>query len=70
MNHSFFDRIDPALAAPEQEARAKRQRTAEWGLALTRLGGTHADAAQLQELQRYIDGDLSLEEYTRTNSIR
>ncbi len=57
-----FAPIDPDLPEAEQVARTKRQQHAEWGVAVSRLGGLDIEPELLQELQRYIDGELSLEE--------
>ncbi|SMC00598.1 hypothetical protein SAMN00120144_4359 [Hymenobacter roseosalivarius DSM 11622] len=58
-----FTPISPDLPAAEQEARRKRQHHAEWGVAVAvaRLGKADVTPAMLQDLQRYIDGELSLE---------
>ena len=56
-----FAPIPPDLPEAEQAARLKRQHQAEWGMAVARLGGTEPSPAILQELQRYTDGQLSLE---------
>jgi hypothetical protein len=58
---SYFSEIDPALPPAEQAARAKRQRHAEWGIAIARLGGTEPTPSLLQELQQYIDGEVGLD---------
>ena len=46
-------------------ARAKRQQHAEWGVAVCRLGDTEVAPELLAKLQRYINGELSLEELVR-----
>jgi hypothetical protein len=56
-----FTPISPDLPAAEQGARRKRQHHAEWGVAAARLGKAEVTTAMLQDLQRYIDGELSLE---------
>jgi hypothetical protein len=61
MNCRYFTPISSHLPEAEQQARAKRQRHAEWGLAVARLGGTEPTAALLAELQLYIDGQVSLQ---------
>lgn len=61
----YFEAISSDLPEVEQAARAKRQRHAEWGVAVSRLGGTEVEPELLQELQRYINGELSLEELVR-----
>lgn len=58
----YFKPLEAALPEEEQAARAKRQRHAEWGLAVARLGGTQTAPELLAELQRYIDGEVSLAE--------
>ncbi|WP_457084572.1 hypothetical protein [Hymenobacter sp. HD11105] len=62
MASSTFTPIPTQLPAAERAARRKRQQHAEWGIAVTRLGGTEPCRAILQELQRYIDGQVSLPE--------
>ncbi|KUG09094.1 hypothetical protein ASU33_19945 [Solirubrum puertoriconensis] len=49
----------------ELAARQRRQSHAEWGLAVAALGGALPTIHVLEELQRYIDGDLSLAELAR-----
>lgn len=61
----YFDPIDPDLPEAEQAARAKRQHHAEWGVAVSRLGGIDVAPDLVRELQRYINGELSLEELAR-----
>ena len=63
----YFDPIEPALPEDEQAARAKRQQHAEWGLAVSRLGGVNIEPEMLHQLQCYINGELSLEELTRVD---
>ncbi len=58
---SYFSVIDPSLPPAKQAARAKRQRHAEWGIAIAALGGTEPTPALLIELQQYIDGDIGLD---------
>ncbi|MFC7671086.1 hypothetical protein ACFQT0_29595 [Hymenobacter humi] len=43
-------------------ARARRQRHAEWGIAIARLGGTEPTPSLLAEFQAYIDGTGRLDE--------
>ncbi|QNP54290.1 hypothetical protein [Hymenobacter qilianensis] len=59
---SYFTPIPEELPAAERAARLKRQQHAEWGIAVARLGGTEPGTAILQELQRYIDGQVSLQQ--------
>ncbi|GAB2470799.1 hypothetical protein GCM10011375_38560 [Hymenobacter qilianensis] len=59
---SLFTPIPDELPAAERAARRKRQRHAEWGIAVARLGGTEPCRAIVQELQRYIDGEVSLQQ--------
>ena len=56
-----FTPVSPDLPADEQAARHKRQQHAEWGVAASRLGREDITPAILWDLQRYIDGTLSLE---------
>jgi hypothetical protein len=65
MESKYFVPIDAALPEAEQQARAKRQRHAEWGVAVAGLGGTNPPPELLAELQRYIDGAVSLAELCR-----
>lgn len=58
----YFAPISPDLPEAEQAACAKRQQHAEWGVAVSRLGGIDVEPELLQELQRYINGELSLAE--------
>jgi hypothetical protein len=63
MSHSIlppFQPLPPDLPEAEAAARQKRQSHAEWGLAVAALGGTLPSSDVLAELQRYIDGQLSL----------
>lgn len=64
-NSQYFSPIDTALPEIEQQARAKRQNHAEWGIAIARLGGTIPAAELLHELQRYINGEVSIQELAR-----
>ena len=61
----YFLPIDPELPEAEQQAHAKRQRHAEWGVAVAGLGGTLPAPELLAELQRYINGEVSLAELCR-----
>ncbi|MBC6609243.1 hypothetical protein H8B13_20660 [Hymenobacter sp. BT188] len=58
----YFTPISPDLPPAERAARLKRQMHAEWGIAVARLGGTEPCVAIVQELQRYIDGQVTLQE--------
>lgn len=62
MSSKYFKDISADLPEAEQAARHKRQAHAEWGIAVAALGGTIPNAAILTELQRYIDGELTIEE--------
>ncbi|RAK66984.1 hypothetical protein [Hymenobacter edaphi] len=62
MSSKYFHDIPADLPEAEQAARHKRQNHAEWGIAVAALGGTQPSAAILTELQRYIDGDLTIEQ--------
>ncbi|WP_460676271.1 hypothetical protein [Hymenobacter coalescens] len=62
MSSSYFTPIPADLPENEQAARRKRQNHAEWGIAVASLGGTAPGHAILIELQRYIDGELSIED--------
>jgi hypothetical protein len=61
----YFTPIDDNLPDDEQDACAKRQHHAEWGVAVSRLGGLAIEPEVVQELQRYINGEVSLEELSR-----
>lgn len=58
----YFKDIAADLPEAEQAARQKRQNHAEWGIAVAALGGTIPSATILTELQRYIDGEMTIEE--------
>jgi hypothetical protein len=60
-----FRPLPPELPEAERVARLKRQSHAEWGLAVAALGGSLPTLHVLEELQRYIDGELSLAELAR-----
>ncbi|MCC2548395.1 hypothetical protein LJY25_18255 [Hymenobacter sp. BT175] len=60
MDTNFFNPIPDDLPPAEAEARRKRQGHAEWGIAVARLGGTLPAPKLLAELQRYIDGELTI----------
>ena len=61
-----FQPVDTTLSEEEQAACAKRQRHAEWGLAVARLGDIETGPELLAELQRYINGEVSLAELAQT----
>ncbi|WP_400193663.1 antitoxin VbhA family protein [Hymenobacter sp. B81] len=65
MESKYFKDLPPGLSEAEGAARRKRQQHAEWGIAVAAMGGTTPSEAALTELQRYIDGELSLEELAR-----
>ena len=69
MESKNFAPIDPNLPEADRLARAKRLQHAEWGLAIARLGGTEPTPALLRELQRYIDGEVSLQELSQGSLI-
>lgn len=69
MESKNFAPIDHNLPEADRLARAKRQQHAEWGLAIARLGGTEPTPALLRELQRYIDGEVSLQELSQGSLI-
>ena len=58
----YFKDIAADLPEAEQAARQKRQNHAEWGIAVAALGGSTPSATILTDLQRYIDGELTIEE--------
>ena len=62
MNSRYFNPFPSNLSAEELAARQKRQRQAEWGVAVARLGGGEPPTYVLEDLQRYIDGELTLAE--------
>ncbi|RTQ49144.1 hypothetical protein EJV47_13430 [Hymenobacter gummosus] len=62
MESKYFRAIPADLPEDEQAARRKRQNHAEWGIAVAALGGTLPAASILTELQRYIDGELTIED--------
>ena len=62
MVSKYFKPFPPDLSAPELAARQARQRQAEWGVAVAQLGGGAPPAYVLTDLQRYIDGELTLDE--------
>lgn len=62
MVSKYFSSFPSGLAPAELAQRQKRQRQAEWGVAVAQLGGTLPAARVLADLQRYIDGELTLEE--------
>lgn len=62
MTSKYFTPFPPDLSAEELTARQQRQRQAEWGIAVARLGGGEPSAYVLADLQRYINGELTLDE--------
>jgi hypothetical protein len=64
-----FDPLPEGLSDAEAAARLKRQRCAEWGVAVAALGGTPPDDAIISELQRYIDGEITLAEFAFADSF-
>jgi len=73
MASKYFKPFPADLSAEELAARQQRQRQSEWGLAVARLGGGEPSAYVLADLQRYIDGELTLDEVAdltnRPNSL-
>lgn len=65
MDSKYFTALPRDLAPAELAQRQKRQRQAEWGVAVAQLGGTLPAPHVLADLQRYIDGELTLEEVSR-----
>ncbi|MCB2377048.1 hypothetical protein LGH70_05610 [Hymenobacter sp. BT635] len=62
METPYFKPIPTDLPEQEAVARLKRQRHAEWGIAVASMGGTGPKPALLLELQRYIDGELTIQQ--------
>ncbi|TGE28567.1 hypothetical protein [Hymenobacter metallicola] len=62
METPYFKPIPADLPQPEAAARLKRQRHAEWGIAVASMGGIGPKPELLQELQRYIDGELTIQQ--------
>ncbi|MCB2410798.1 hypothetical protein [Hymenobacter lucidus] len=62
MDSTYFKPISSALPEEEVAARLKRQRHAEWGIAVASMGGTGPRPELLHELQRYIDGELTIQQ--------
>ncbi|GAA4371576.1 antitoxin VbhA family protein [Hymenobacter koreensis] len=60
MDPKYFEPIPDGLPKAEAAARLKRQRHAEWGVAVCRLGGTLPDHKLIAELQRYINGEITI----------
>ncbi|SHJ81852.1 hypothetical protein SAMN02745146_0252 [Hymenobacter daecheongensis DSM 21074] len=58
-----FNPLPAGLSEAETAARLKRQRCAEWGVAVAALGGTPPSPEIISELQRYIDGEITLAEF-------
>ena len=69
MSYLPFAPLPPDLPPEEHAARRKRQHQVEWGVAVARLGGTEPSSALLQELQRYIDGQVSLQELAGSSEL-
>lgn len=65
MASKYFTPFPADLAPAELAQRQKRQRQAEWGVAVAQLGGTMPGSRVMADLQRYIDGELTLEEVSR-----
>jgi len=68
MAHSYFATLPPDLPVAEITARRRRQRHAEWGVAVARMGGAPLDENIIAGLQAYINGALSIEELARIES--
>ena len=62
MISKYFNPLPPDLPVEELAARQQRLRQAEWGVAVARLSGGEPSAYVLADLQRYIDGELTLNE--------
>jgi len=62
MASNYFNPFPPDLPPEELAARQQRQRQAEWGVAVARLGGGEPSTYVLADLQRYINGELTLDE--------
>ncbi|QHJ07681.1 antitoxin VbhA family protein [Hymenobacter busanensis] len=62
MDPKYFEPIPEGLPEADAAARLKRLRHAEWGIAVSRLGGTLPDPKLIAELQRYINGELTIAE--------
>jgi hypothetical protein len=62
MPSKYFAPFPAGLSEVELAARQKRQQQAEWGVAVAALGGTLPQPKVLADLQRYIDGELTLDE--------
>ncbi|UOQ51697.1 hypothetical protein [Hymenobacter cellulosivorans] len=62
MESPYFKPIPADLPETEAAARLKRQRHAEWGIAVASMGGAGPKPELLHELQRYIDGELTIEQ--------
>ncbi|TGE24353.1 hypothetical protein E5K00_03820 [Hymenobacter aquaticus] len=62
METPYFNPIPTDLPEQEAAARQKRQRHAEWGIAVASMGGTGPKPELLLELQRYIDGELTIQQ--------
>jgi len=62
MASKFFAPFPPHLPPAELARRQARLRQAEWGVAVAQLSGHLPPARVLADLQRYIDGELTLED--------
>ncbi|RYU79122.1 antitoxin VbhA family protein [Hymenobacter persicinus] len=58
-----FNPLPEGLSEAEVSARLKRQRCAEWGVAVAALGGSPPSSEIIAELQRYVDGEITLAEF-------
>jgi hypothetical protein len=70
MTSKYFAPFPAGLAPEELAARQKRQRQAEWGVAVAALGGGVPGPAVLADLQRYINGELTLDEVAELTNQR
>ncbi|TGE18051.1 hypothetical protein [Hymenobacter elongatus] len=62
MDPTYFKPISADLPEQEVAARLKRQRHAEWGIAVASMGGAGPKPELLLELQRYVDGELTIQQ--------
>ena len=60
---SPFEPLPTGLSDADSATRLKRQRCAEWGVAVASMSGTPPNEEIIHELQRYIDGDITLAEF-------
>ena len=56
-----FTPLSPDLPEAEREARYQRQNHVKWGVGVARLSKAEVTPAMFRDLQRYIDGELSLD---------